>query len=201
MPPRPITRTTEVDEQEVATRHAQLLAAVARKRMRDEIEEMEAELAGRRRITYDSPTPSRSSGSDIPVRARALAPPIFTGKTLGELRRHIQGAIVYFDAIDEQNEARRVATSASYLREEALSEWTRLGSKKPNQRRSLEVTSKYARRLRGDGEVAVIRMLGSKGPKGLSKEPVRYLNSNIRDPSKAGPKYVWIQELLREPRQ
>ena len=57
--------------------------------MRDEIEEIEAELAGRRRALGASPAPSWSSGSDIPVRARALAPPIFTGKTLGELRRYV----------------------------------------------------------------------------------------------------------------
>jgi len=57
--------------------------------MRDEIEEMEVELAGRRRALGASPVPSRSSGSDIPVRARALVPPVFTSKTLGELRRYV----------------------------------------------------------------------------------------------------------------
>jgi hypothetical protein len=130
MPTRP---TTRLDEQEVAARHAELQAAVARKRMREEIEEMEMELAGagRRRVPSGSPAPSRSSGGDILVRARALAPPVFTGKTLGELRRYLQGCSVYFDAIAEHDEARRVATAASYLRDEALSQWMRLAGDKP----------------------------------------------------------------------
>jgi len=55
-------------------------------------------------------------------------------------------------------------------------------------------------RVRSDCEVAMVRMrrwmttLDGEVPKGLSKEPVRCLNSNIRDPFGAGPKYVWIHE-------
>ena len=63
---------------------------------------MEAELASRQRIASDSPVPSRSSStSDIPTRARALVPSVFTSKTLGELRRYLQGYSIYFDAISE----------------------------------------------------------------------------------------------------
>jgi hypothetical protein len=36
---------------------------------------------------------------------------------------------VYFDAIGEHDERRRVAVAASYCREEALSQWTRLVKK------------------------------------------------------------------------
>jgi hypothetical protein len=127
-------RTREVQSEaldELSTRHAELTAAVARKRRREEIEEMENELAGRTRRAGGTHTPrsgSQVSESFLP-RARALAPPVFTATSLGELRKHLQGAVVYFDAINEQDERRRVATAASYCRDEALSQWVRLADK------------------------------------------------------------------------
>lgn len=95
-------------------------ARVAERECGDEIKEMEVELTGYRRIASDSLTPSCSG--DIPSRARVQAPPIFTGKRLGELQRHLQGAIIYFNDICERDEARRVATAVSYLREDTLSQ-------------------------------------------------------------------------------
>ncbi|KAK5948184.1 hypothetical protein OHC33_010837, partial [Knufia fluminis] len=114
-------RAPEETEEEIAAKYAQLQVAIAKKRMRDEIKEIEAELTGRRRAPSASPTPSQSSSSDIPVRARALAPPVFTGKTLGELQRYTQGYSVYFNAVGEYKESRRVIIAASYLRDNALS--------------------------------------------------------------------------------
>ena len=134
MPTRPTRReppTESLTEEEVAAKYAQLQTAVARKRMREEVEDMEEELAGRPRRIGVSPAGSRIAGSELPIRARALAPPTFTGKSLGELRRYLQGCVVYFDAIGEYSEERRVVTAASYLRDDALSQWTRLPRNKP----------------------------------------------------------------------
>ena len=55
---------------------------------------------------------------------------MYTAASLGELRKHLQGAIVYFDAIGEQDVSRRIAVAASYCRDKALSQWTRF-TKKP----------------------------------------------------------------------
>jgi hypothetical protein len=46
--------------------------------------------------------------AEMTSRARAL-PPIYTAAGLGELRKHIQGSAVYFCAIGEHDERRRVA--------------------------------------------------------------------------------------------
>jgi predicted nucleic acid-binding protein len=54
-----------------------------------------------------------------------LAPPTFKGTSLKELREFQQGCEVYFDAVDEPDERRRIATAALYLRELALQEWSR----------------------------------------------------------------------------
>ena len=56
---------------------------------------------------------------------RAMAPPIFRGASLRELRDFQQGCEVFFDAIDEMDVRRRVALAALYLRDLALREWSR----------------------------------------------------------------------------
>jgi hypothetical protein len=110
-------------------------AEVLEQRVRNQVTELERELAGGARASSTALTgesqqelPSRStslSGSSH-ERARALPPPTYTAASLGELRKHIQGAVVYFDAIGEQDVSRRIAVAASYCRDEALSQWTRL---------------------------------------------------------------------------
>lgn len=169
----------EMEEGEVAAKHAQLQAAVARKRMREEIDEMEAELSGRRRPAGVSPAPSRSSGSDLPVRARALAPPVFTGKTLGELRRYTQGCTVYFDAVGEYDEARRVTIAASYLRDDALSQWMRLVGEKPT------TWDEYQRALRDMIQDPASRMgdalLALKKAEQRASEGVRELANRLEE--------------------
>jgi hypothetical protein len=107
---------------------------VLERRAKEQLTELERELAGGERASStalageeQAELPSRSaSESGSSQRARALAPPVYTAASLGELRKHIQGAVVYFDAIGEQNVSRRIAVAASYCRDEALSQWTRL---------------------------------------------------------------------------
>jgi hypothetical protein len=60
---------------------------------------------------------------------RALAPPIYKGTSLRELRDFLLGCEVYFDAIEEQSTRRRIAVAVSYIREEALRQWSRIGQK------------------------------------------------------------------------
>ena len=61
----------------------------------------------------------------LAARPRANAPPLFGGKNIAELRRHLQGCKAYFNAIGEHGDEQRVATAASYLRDDALSQWDR----------------------------------------------------------------------------
>jgi hypothetical protein len=109
---------------------------VLERRAREQLLELERELAGGERASStalsgeeQAELPSRSvstSASGGGGHARALAPPVYTATSLGELRKHIQGAVVYFDAIGEHDVRRRIAVAASYCRDEALSQWTRL---------------------------------------------------------------------------
>jgi hypothetical protein len=107
---------------------------VLERRAREQLTELERELAGGERASStalvgeeQAELPSRSaSESGSSHRVRALAPPVYTAISLGELRKHIQGAVVYFDAIGEHDVRRRIAVAASYCRDEALSQWTRL---------------------------------------------------------------------------
>ena len=121
------------DDAEIEREYQELRAAVAKKRRLAEIQDMQEELAGRGR-NVRTPTSSRNTSfvSEPPIKVRAMPPPIFTARDLGELRKHLQGAIVYFDAVGEHDERRRVATAASYCREDALAQWTRLLEKPQN---------------------------------------------------------------------
>jgi hypothetical protein len=51
-----------------------------------------------------------------------MAPPVVKGTSLKELRDFQQGCEVFLDAVDEQDERRRIATAASYLRDLPLQE-------------------------------------------------------------------------------
>jgi hypothetical protein len=73
-----------------------------------------------------SPGVGTSPAPGISIASRkAMAPPIFKGTSLKELRDFQQGCEVFFDAIDERDIRRRIATAASYLRDLPLQEWSR----------------------------------------------------------------------------
>lgn len=120
-PAAPEPSTSEsIDE-----RHERLLLAIRKKRQIDEIEEMEQELR-----TGVSPARRALSAGTSPMppstaARKAQAPPIFKGTSLKELRDFQQGCEVFFDAIDEHDTRRRIATAASYLRDLPLQEWSR----------------------------------------------------------------------------
>jgi hypothetical protein len=56
---------------------------------------------------------------------RALAPSIYEGINLRELRDFLLGCKVYFDAVEEYEDRRRIVIAASYLRRDALRQWSR----------------------------------------------------------------------------
>jgi hypothetical protein len=60
---------------------------------------------------------------------RALAPSIYKGTSLRELRDFLLGYNVYFDAIKEHAVRRRIAVAASYIQDDALCQWSRLLNK------------------------------------------------------------------------
>src|SRR5450755_4026378 len=133
MPPRRAAVGSEASEaggalKSIDERYERLQSLVRRQRQQREIEEMELELQ-----TGVSPAISRGGAGNSPApylgagiaARRALAPPMFKGTSLKELREFQQGCEVYFDAVDEPDERRRIATAASYLRELALQEWSR----------------------------------------------------------------------------
>jgi hypothetical protein len=51
---------------------------------------------------------------------RALAPPIYKGTSLRELRDFLLSYEVYFDAIEEQLTRRRIAVTVLYIRDKTL---------------------------------------------------------------------------------
>lgn len=133
MPPRRAAVGSEASEaggalESIDERYERLQSLVRRQRQQREIEEMELELqtgvspAISRGGVGNSPAPYLGAG--IAAR-RALAPPMFKGTSLKELREFQQGCEVYFDAVDEPGERRRIATAASCLRDLALQEWSR----------------------------------------------------------------------------
>jgi len=54
-----------------------------------------------------------------------MAPPVFRGASLRELRDFQQGCEVFFDAADVVDARGRIALAALYLRDLALREWSR----------------------------------------------------------------------------
>jgi hypothetical protein len=59
----------------------------------------------------------------------ALAPSVYEGINLRELRDFLLGYKVYFDAVKEHKDCRRIVIAASYLRRDALRQWSRTMSK------------------------------------------------------------------------
>jgi hypothetical protein len=57
---------------------------------------------------------------------RALAPPVYEETNLRELRDFLLGYEVYFDAVEEYKDRRRIVIAASYLRRNALRQWSRM---------------------------------------------------------------------------
>ena len=109
-------------------RYERLQLEVRSQRRLAEIEEMERELrtgVSPARSTGNTPAPAPAPAPSSTAARRAQAPPIFKGTSLKELRDFQQGCEVFFDAIDEHEIRRRIATAASYLRDLPLQEWSR----------------------------------------------------------------------------
>lgn len=118
-------------------RHSRLRTEVEERRLYQEIQEMERELAGG---TPASSVPGRGASigskrsaddSILSRHRRAFPPPSYRGASIKELRDFLLGCDVYFGAVDEYDETRKVAIAASYLRDEALRQWSRLGLSRP----------------------------------------------------------------------
>jgi len=87
-------------------------------------EELRTGVSPTRRASSAGSSPAPTAGVSHAAR-KAQAPPIFKGTSLKELRDFQQGCEVFFDAIDEYDVRRRIATAASYLRDLPLQEWSR----------------------------------------------------------------------------
>ena len=124
-PRRPIVEasaSTDSSAETLDERYERLQVQIQSQRRLVEIEEMENELR-----TGVSPIRSVPAAPThiTPGARRAQAPPLFKGTSLKELRDFQQGCEVFFDAIDELDPRRRIATAASYLRDLPLQEWSR----------------------------------------------------------------------------
>jgi hypothetical protein len=125
------------EEDTVAQRLERRRAELLQKRQLESIQEIEQELAGGPRASSVAVTGEESSvasfvshkraaSADLPHSVkRALAPPVYEGVNLRQLRDFLLGCEVYFDAIEEHNDRRRIALAASYLRKDALRQWSR----------------------------------------------------------------------------
>jgi hypothetical protein len=128
VPPEAPAALTPESSESIGERHARLTLALREYRLVAEIEEMERELregsgpADNARSAGTSPAPE---GVGSGIARRAMAPPVFRGASLRELRDFQQSCEVFFDAIEEQSTRRRIALGASYLRDLALREWSR----------------------------------------------------------------------------
>jgi hypothetical protein len=56
---------------------------------------------------------------------RALAPSVYEGINLRELRDFLLDCEVYFDAVEEYKDCRQIVIAVSYLRRDALRQWSR----------------------------------------------------------------------------
>jgi hypothetical protein len=129
------------EEDTVAQRLERRRAELLQKRQLESIQEIEQELAGGSRASSvavtgeESPVASfishkRAASAELSHSTkRALAPPTYKGTSLRELRDFLLGCEGYFDAIEEQSTRRRIAVAVSYIREEALRQWSRIGQK------------------------------------------------------------------------
>jgi hypothetical protein len=126
------------EEVTVAQRLERRRAELLQKRQLESIQEIEQELAGGPRASSVAVTGEESSDVSLVSRKRAastelsysakraLAPPIYKGLSLRELRDFLLGCDVYFNAIEEHVIRRRIAVAASYIRDDALRQWSRL---------------------------------------------------------------------------
>ncbi|KAL2399170.1 hypothetical protein ABEF95_000260 [Exophiala dermatitidis] len=127
-------RTTENDPEgnaeTTAARHTRLRAALQERRQLQEIEEMERELAGdppASSVLETSSISKRPASQELTMRhRRAFSPPTYRATSVRELRDFLLGCDVYFGAVEEHHDSRRIAIAASYLRDEALRQWSRL---------------------------------------------------------------------------
>jgi len=131
MPPRRVPADASIDTPEstesIDERYERLQLQVRARRKIVEIQEMEEELRSgspARRTSSAGTSPAFTMGVSNTAR-RAQAPPVFKGTSLKELRDFQQGCEVFFDAVDEHEIRRRIATAASYLRDLPLQEWSR----------------------------------------------------------------------------
>ena len=122
-PEAPASGTPESNTELVDEEHARLTIAVRAQRQLAEIHNIRRELHGSL-----SPTRGRASAGTQPApiglssARRAMAPPMFKGASLRELRDFQQGYKVFFDAVDKQDTRRRIITAALYLRDLPLQE-------------------------------------------------------------------------------
>lgn len=125
------------EEESVAQRLERRRAELLERRQLESIKEIEQELTGGPRASSVAVTGEDSGASLVSHKRaastelshsakRALAPPIYRGLSLRELRDYLLGCDVYFDAIEEYVIRRRIAVAASYIRDDALRQWSRL---------------------------------------------------------------------------
>ena len=103
--------------------------------LRQQVQEMRAQLYSE---SYTSGAGSgrhrrHASSEYLEGAARRLAPgarlrpiPVFTGKSLGEHREHIQGACTHFEALGELVPGNQISLAANSLSDDALDNWHRL---------------------------------------------------------------------------
>ena len=122
-------RGASVQEEEAETveqRHARTRAAVLERRQLQEIADIERELVGGSSASdsvlgLSSNASKRPTSQNLSMRhRRAFPPPPYKGASLKELRDFLLGCEVFFSAVEEQDESRRIVVAASYLREDAL---------------------------------------------------------------------------------
>jgi len=127
-------------EETTMQRLARLRQEVIEKRRLEQIAELERELSGgapasRASFASDQETSRKrpASGELSSVARRALPPPVYEGKNLRELRDFTQGCEVFFAAVlsNEDDEPMRIRLAASYLRGQALRQWSRRQAPSP----------------------------------------------------------------------
>ena len=128
----------EEEAETVEQRHARTRAAVLERRQLQEIADIERELvdgspASDSVLGLSSNASKRPASQDLSMRhRRAFPPPPYKGASLKELRDFLLSCEVFFGAVEEHDESRRIAVAASYLREDALRAWSRLGTEQPS---------------------------------------------------------------------
>jgi hypothetical protein len=120
----------EGPEEPITQRLERYRVELTEKRALESIQEIQRELAGGARASSTALTGEEEASSvshkrpasiDLSHSAkRALAPPIYKGTSLRELRDFLLGCEVYFGAVEEHAIHRRIAVAALYLHENVL---------------------------------------------------------------------------------